>query len=88
MGFHRRLCTEFTNYTVPTLSLLAVPGSIMLLTSLTSWLTLGPTSPAPIRMTMLFGVLFKEALLVGPFVAPLRAPTCVRFFVRRLAIVL
>ena len=54
-------------------------------TSLTSWVTLGPTSPAPIRMTILLGSRVAEELAVTPFAGPLRALTCVRFFVRRRA---
>lgn len=54
-------------------------------TSLTSWVTLGPTSPAPIRMTILLGSRVAEELAVTLLAGPLRAPTCVRFFVRRLA---
>lgn len=59
----------------------AVPGSIIDRTSFTSWLTLGPTSPAPIRMTMLLGAL--AALDTGTDfpVGPLFAPIWVRFFV-------
>jgi len=56
-------------------------------TSFTSWLTLGPTSPAPIRMTMLLGefeALFARTALPG---GPLVAPIWVRFFVRLRAIV-
>lgn len=48
--------TDILRYFVAlTFNLTAVSGSIMVLTSCTSWLTLGPTSPAPTRMTMLFG---------------------------------
>ena len=71
----------------PTFNLLAVPGSIMCLTSLTSWLTLGPTSPAPIRITMLFGDLLADVLAGTALVGPLRAPTCVCLFTRLRAIV-
>jgi hypothetical protein len=70
----------------PTLSLLAVPGSIIARTSFTNWLTLGPTSPAPIRITMLFGDRSIELLVAFPLEGPFLAPTWVRFFVRRRAI--
>jgi hypothetical protein len=60
---------------------LAVSGSIIARKSFASWLTLGPTSPAPIRMTMLLGARFVapgplEVLLTG---------TCVRFLLLRFA---
>jgi hypothetical protein len=44
-----------------TLNRLAVSGSIILRTSFTSSLTLEPTSPAPTRMTMVFGDLLMAA---------------------------
>lgn len=68
-----------------TFSLLAVSGSIIARTSLASWVMLGPTSPAPIRMTMLLGDLFMPPGLPRPLEEPL-ALTWVRFFVRRFAI--
>lgn len=46
---------------LPTFRRLAVSGSIIIRTSFTSWLTLGPTSEAPVRITMLFGDLFIDA---------------------------
>lgn len=68
-----------------TFSRLAVSGSIIARTSLTSWPTLEPTSPAPIRITMLFGERLVVPALPGP-VAALLTRTCVRFFVRGFAI--
>lgn len=38
-----------------TFNLVAVSGSISNLISFASWLILGPTSAAPVRMTMLLG---------------------------------
>jgi hypothetical protein len=68
-----------------TFSRLAVSGSIIARTSLTSWPTLEPTSPAPIRITMLFGERLVVPALPGPVAASLTR-TCVRFFVRGFAI--
>ena len=70
-----------------TFNLLAVPGSIIARTSLTSWLTLGPTSPAPMRSTMLLGLRLTAAVFGGGACGPFRAPTCVRFLVRLRAMV-
>ncbi len=52
-----------------TFSLLAVSGSIIARTSLASCEMLDPTWPAPIRMTMLFGVLLVAPGLPLPFEA-------------------
>ena len=84
-------CSQLGQVTIseggPTFNLLAVPGSIIPRTSFTNWLTLGPTSPAPILITMLFGSrLESEVDAATPLEGPFRAPMCVRFFVRRLAI--
>ena len=57
----------------------------MTLTSLTSCETLGPTSLAPIRITMLFGERtpgLEDALRVPDALEP----ACVRFLTRRFAI--
>lgn len=56
----------------------------MLRTSLTSCVTLGPTSLAPMRMTMLLGVRSPglDGALPG---AAGWVPACVRFFTRRFA---
>lgn len=59
-------------------------GSIIVLTSFTSWLTLEPTSPAPIRITILFGALFCPGF---PAAAEVSARKCVRFFCLLLAMV-
>jgi hypothetical protein len=65
---------------------LAVSGSIIDRTSFTNWLTLDPTSPAPTRMTMLFGDLFIDA---DPALTPAGADLrCVRFLERRLAMII
>ena len=58
----------------------------MLLMSFTSWLTLDPTSPAPIRITMVLGSLLADELVAGAGRAPFLAPTCVRLFFRWRAI--
>ena len=68
-----------------TFSRLAVSGSIMARTSFTSWPTLEPTSPAPMRMTMLLGSRLVVPALPGP-VAESLTRTCVLFFVRGFAI--
>ena len=81
-----REIVESGGYERRTFSLLAVPGSIMFRTSFTSWLTLDPTSPAPMRMTMLLGALLADVLALTLPADPLLAPTCVRFLVRLRAI--
>ena len=68
-----------------TFSRTAVSGSIIDRTSCTNWLTLDPTSPAPTRMTMLFGVP-EDREERGPFLAPFGTPVCVRRLARLLAI--
>lgn len=68
-----------------TFNRLAVSGSIMARTSFTSWPTLEPTSPAPMRMTMLLGSRLVVPALPGP-VAESLTLTCVLFFVRGFAI--
>jgi hypothetical protein len=53
-------------------------------TSAASWLTLVPTSPAPMRMTMLLGS--RAEAWPAESTCGLLAPTCVLFFVRLRAI--
>lgn len=65
-----------------TFSLLAVSGSIIDLKSLVNCVTLVPTSPAPIRMTMLLGRRAPEPVFAGVSLLG----TCVLFFFLGLAI--
>src|SRR5690606_12296757 len=65
----------------------AVPGSMTRRTSVASWLTLVPTSLAPIRITMLLGSRGLAWPLTAAGLGGLCAPTWVLFFVRRLAMV-
>ena len=72
-----------------TRSRLAVCGSMTLLTSLTNCVTLEPTSPAPMRMTMLFGVRSAGLVLLTPLATALLLvwPDCwVLLFLRLCAI--
>ena len=78
---YQRELQEFDFHLPLTFSLVAVSGSMSNLISLVSWLTLGPTTPAPVRITRLLGDadVFDAVWL-------LRAAACVRFFTLLLAI--